>query len=187
MLFFIISTFFLTWARTGREKELLPQASNSKKQNQSFQSQLEKEIYGSLHPVTQAAAGVGVSSCLDRINQVSNFLTLDAKDGSLLFLPEKDPNKDILAVSYEAVREDNSVFYVSASFFPSEKGCAAVYNTIEYAQESCTYIRSNLFSSLKKLGKMKNKITVLDGGTLKIFLMPVEANRCMVIKKEVVR
>jgi len=61
-----------------------------------------------------------------------------------------------------------------------------VYDSVEYVNKSCLEMEKLVFKDLKRIGVLKKNIVVLDGGTLKIFLMPAGSG-CVVIKKEVLQ
>ena len=137
----------------------------------------------SVHAVTQAAVKLGILSCLKRINQVSTFLTANAKSG-VLILPSKDqPDQHIFSTSFEILPPDNSIIYASASFFPNND---AVYDTVQYVDKTCEELEKNVFKHLKRKSVLKENIILLDSGAVKVFLMPAGSG-CVVIKKEVVQ
>jgi len=137
----------------------------------------------SVSAVTQAAVKLGILSCVSRINQVATFLTADNQSGVFIFAPKKQPDKHIFSTSFELIRKDDSVFYASASFFPNQD---AVYDTVEYVEKSCEELEKTVFANLKRISVIKKSIIVLNGGDLKVFLMPA-GNGTVVIKKEVIK
>ncbi|MEW6076188.1 MAG: hypothetical protein AB1724_00060 [Thermodesulfobacteriota bacterium] len=136
-----------------------------------------------VNSITQQAVGMGVLSSAGRINQVVNFLTAGNQSGAFLFPVHPLPDQHVFSTSLEVVRPDKSMCYASASFFPNQD---AVYDTVEYVDRSPQDMEKIVFKDLKRIGVLKNDIVLLDGGTLKIFLMPA-GKGCVVIKKEVVR
>lgn len=138
----------------------------------------------SSHSVAQAAVKFGVLSCVSRINQVATFLTTGTQSGVFLFNPNRQaPDQHVFTTSFEMIRPDNTVFYASASFFPN---LDAVYDTVEYVNMSCEQVEKTFFKDLKRHGIVKKNIIVLDGGEVKVFLMPAGSGT-IVIKKEVVQ
>ena len=144
---------------------------------------VQQEIVVEEHAVTKAARKLGVESCLRRIDDVSSFLTSNSKSGVLLQPSKTDPDQHILCSSLEVIRPDDTRFYASANFSPSQD---AVYDTVEYVEMSCEDVEKTVFSSLKREGVLKENIVMLNGGAVKVFLMPAGSG-CVVIKKEVVR
>lgn len=137
----------------------------------------------SVHAVTQAAVKLGIFSCLKRINQVTTFLTANAKSG-VLILPSKDqPDQHIFSASFEILPPDDSIIYASASFFPNND---AVYDTVQYVDKTCEELEKTVFKDLKNKRILKKNIVLLDGGAVKVFLMPA-GRGCIVIKKEIVQ
>ena len=139
--------------------------------------------------ITQAAVKAGVLSCTSRINQVTNFLTVNAQGiGAFLFLPPNDPDQQLISVSLEIPSNDTSSAYASASFAPNQaNGCAGMYETVVYWYQKCSEVASKNFGALKKIDAFSKNITVLDGGvSTKIFLMSAGTG-CVSIKKEVIQ
>lgn len=137
----------------------------------------------SVSAVTQEAVKMGVLSCVSRINQVATFLTANAQSGVYIFPPQKQPDQHIFSTSFENIRPDSSTFYASASFFPNQD---AVYDTVEYVNKGCDELEKTVFKNLKRVCVLKKNIVMLDGGAVKVFLMPAGGG-CVVIKKEVVQ
>ncbi len=139
------------------------------------------------NPVTRAAVDAGVLKCASRINQVSNFLTANSQSGVYLFLPQGNRDERMFSASFEIIRPDASTIYATASFAPNqEDGGDAVYDTIEYVPTGSDDLEKTVFKDLKRVGLLKKNITVLEGGSVKVFLMPAGTG-CVVIKKELVR
>ena len=137
----------------------------------------------SVSTVTQAAVKLGILSCVSRINQVATFLTANNQTGVFIFNPQKQPDQHIFSTSFELIRNDNSTFYASASFFPNQD---AVYDTVEYVEKGCEELEKTIFKNLKRVGVVKKNIILLDGGNVKVFLMPAGSGT-VVIKKEVIQ
>ena len=97
------------------------------------------------------------------------------------------PCNDFFSASIEVQTKDATPIYASASFAPLTSGQAgAVYDSVEYMSQSCDYMEKNVFKDLKRTGILKKDIIMLDGGAVKVFLMPAGTG-CIVIKKEVVQ
>ena len=133
------------------------------------------------HSGAQAAVQFGVFSSLKRINQVATFLTANNKSGVFVFAPNNPPDEHVLTTSFELIRPDNATMYATASFFPNSD---AVYDTVEYVEMSCEEVEKKVFANLKRVSTLKKDIIMLDGGSVKVFLMPAGSG-CIVIKKEV--
>jgi len=137
----------------------------------------------SVHAVTQAAMKLGILSCLKRINQVSTFLTANAKSGILILPSKNQPDQHIFSTSLEILPPDDSIIYASASFFPNND---AVYDTVQYVDKTCEELEKTVFKDLKRKSILKKNIILLDGGAVKVFLMPAGSGS-IVIKKEIVQ
>jgi len=141
-----------------------------------------------VNPVTQAAAKAGVLSCASRINQVMTYITANSQSGAYLFLPKSQPDQSIFSTSIEVQSKNATSIYASASFAPlTNSRAGAVYDAVEYVAQSCDYIEKNIFKNLKREGILRKDIIMLDGGAVKVFLMPAGKNGCVVIKKEIVQ
>ena len=141
---------------------------------------------GGANAITQAAVQKGVMNCVSRINQVSNFLGYSAQAGAVLMLPPNQTDQRLVPLAMEVPTETGSA-YVSATFAPNQaNGCGAAYDAVVYWPMTCEDVASKQFASLKKVGPLRQSITVLDGGVAsKVFLMPAGSG-CVSIKKEVV-
>ncbi|MBN2588610.1 MAG: hypothetical protein JXA96_02015 [Sedimentisphaerales bacterium] len=146
-------------------------------------SLIQMQADSSVNIVTEAAVKLGVLSSVSRINQVATFLTANNQTGVFIFKPQSQPDKHIFSTSFELIRNDNSTLYASASFFPNQD---AVYDTVEYVNQSCEELEKTTFKNLKRVGLIKKNIVVLDSGKVKVFLMPAGSGT-VVIKKEVIQ
>lgn len=136
----------------------------------------------SVNAVTQAAVKLGVLSCVSRINQVASFLTANVKSGVYIFNPKGQPDQHVFSTSFELLRPDDSTLYASASFFPNQD---AVYDTVEYVNIGPEELEKTVFKNLKRVSVLKKNVILLNGGNVKVFLMPAGSG-CVVIKKEVI-
>ena len=136
----------------------------------------------SVNAVTQAAVKLGVLSCVSRINQVASFLTANVKSGVYIFNPKGQPDQHLFSTSFELLRPDDSTLYASASFFPNQD---AVYDTVEYVNIAPEELEKTVFKNLKRVSVLKKNIILLNGGNVKVFLMPAGSGT-VVIKKEVI-
>lgn len=140
-----------------------------------------------VNPITQAAVKAGVLFCVSRINQVATYLTGNSQSGAFLFFPQRAPDQSIFSTSIEVQGPNAAPIYASASFAPLTSGQAgAVYDAVEYVAQSCDFAGKSIFKNLKRIGVIKKDIVILDGGAVRVFLMPAGSG-CIVIKKEVVQ
>ena len=141
---------------------------------------------GGANAITQAAVQKGVMNCVSRINQVSNFLGYSPQAGAVLMLPPSQVDQRLVPLAMEVPIEGGTA-YVSATFAPNQaNGCGAAYEAVVYWPQTCDEVAGKQFSALKKVGPLRQNITVLDGGLAgKVFLMPAGSG-CVSIKKEVV-
>jgi hypothetical protein len=160
-----------------------PPANTQAKQGNQTPATPPQQAAPSVNVVTQEAVKMGVLSCVSRINQVITFLTANTQNGVLIFPVQSQPDQHIFSTSLELVVPGDSTIYATASFFPN---LDAVYDTVEYVNKSCDELEKTVFKDLKRVGVLKKNIVILDGGAVKVFLMPAGTG-CVVIKKEVVR
>lgn len=141
---------------------------------------------GPLNPLAQAMKKAGVSSCLDRINQVTNFVAGGHPSGASMFVSPQGANARVSSTSME-ILPPQAVVYASADFAPyGTNECGAVYETINYWPNSCNDVASRQFAQAQNMGPVKSTILTLSGGpNMRIFLMPA-GKGCVAIKKEVI-
>lgn len=142
-----------------------------------------------VNSITQAVVKTGILTCASRVNQVSNFITSDAKDtGFYLFLPSSQPDRSMFSVSMEIQSKDSLTAYASESFAPNlSNGCDAIYDEVVFLPMSCKEAMQKYFPDMKPERNLLKNIVVLAGSpTVRVFLMPAGSG-CVVIKKEVVR
>lgn len=144
------------------------------------------EIPAQLNVVSQAAQKAGITDCLGRINQVSNFLTAGSQQsGASLSVSPQTPNEHLASIAFE-IKTPQVLSYASADFAPLTNGCGATYEAVTHWQNSCKDVATKGYAQLKFIGAIQNNILVLEGGPqLRVFLMPA-GKGCVAIKKEVV-
>ncbi len=144
------------------------------------------EIPAQLNAVSQAAQKAGLTDCLGRINQVSNFLTAGAQQsGASLSISPQVPNERMASIAFE-IKTPQVLSYATADFAPLANGCGATYEAVTHWQNSCKDVATKGYAQLKFIGAIQNNILVLEGGPqLRVFLMPA-GKGCVAIKKEVV-
>ncbi len=140
-----------------------------------------------LNGVTQVAGDAGVSTCLGRIEQVSQFITAKSQSKFLMFLPTTDANRQMTSASFEVQLSNQQVGYATMTAAPALAGCDALYETVIYWPDDCDAVAEKNFSQAKLLGVIQKEIKALEAGpTLRIFLMPAGEQGCVSIKKEVI-
>ncbi|MDA8169185.1 MAG: hypothetical protein M0Z59_05725 [Nitrospiraceae bacterium] len=142
-----------------------------------------------INPVTEVAVKAGMLACAERIEQVTNFLAGGAESGVYLFLPPSEPDKRLFSASLEvhAGGKNASPAYASMSFAPNQaNGCGALYETVTYWDMSPGKLIKTRFPDFRRVGVMRRDITVLERGTVRIFVLPAGAGSIS-IKKEVLQ
>lgn len=134
--------------------------------------------------MTAAFVKSGVTSCKDRIEQVTNFLSSGTKSAATIFFANEDQDEKISSISME-IAKGNEFAYSSASFSPNDDDCSAVYEAVKYWDISCSEVAGKLGVN-KEVPKMLQNIKILNiNNNTKIFLMPAKEG-CVSIKKEVI-
>ena len=131
----------------------------------------------------------GVSKCIGRINQVTNFLTGNAgHSGKVLASPTGDTNQRLASTVIET-EVNGLTSFVSASYSPGAgpTDCSATYDQIRYWPASCAQVAaSSDFATLKAAPALYKNVVMLEGTPVfKVFLMPAGAG-CVSIKKDLV-
>jgi hypothetical protein len=140
----------------------------------------------SSNPIVKSAAKAGVRACLERIDQLTTFVSSNAEASAFLFPAPNNADKQIFSLSLELLAPD-MLAYTSASFAPSGvNACSGTYEAISYWPMNCQQTFTKEFAQLKPVGVIKRAIQILDGGpTMRVFLMPA-GEGCIAIKKEVI-
>jgi len=142
-------------------------------------------VNSAVNPVTQAAVQAGVLTSINRINQVVNYLTRGSQSGACMFVDKAAPDRRIFSTSLEIILPNTPSIYATASFAPNPQGLSdAVYETVQYLDESRDSAAKRLFKGAKPTSILKKDIFFYDTGSAKFFLMPA-GKGCVVIKKEV--
>lgn len=140
-----------------------------------------------LNQIGSAVNGMGDTQCAQQVSKVSNFLGFQQNSGALLMTPKKErANERLIPVVIEQPISKNDTALVSATFSPYGKAdCMATYDAYVVWSDFCQSVASKHYGNLKISGKLKQNITVLDGGpNVRIFLIPV-GNMCISVKKEI--
>lgn len=140
-----------------------------------------------VNQITQAVAQAGVSKCLGRINQISNFLTANTQSGAMLFTAPAEADRRLASVSLE-VQAPNALSYAGATFAPGAGAneCSGMYEAVTYWNNTCNDVGSKAFGTFKRANPLRQVIASLEGGpTVRVFLIPA-GQGCISIKKEMV-
>lgn len=135
--------------------------------------------------MTAAFVKSGVTSCKDRIEQVTNFLSANTKSAATIFFSNQDQDENIASISMEISGKGGDFAYSSASFSPNDNKCSAVYEAVKYWDIPCSEVAGKLGVN-KEVPKMLQNIKILNiNNNTKIFLMPAKEG-CVSVKKEVI-
>jgi hypothetical protein len=180
-IFMIIISIFLPLAASAENKSPAPAVSTS-------EAKSEQKTKPTVNRITDAAMKSGVKSCLERIDQVSNFLTANTESGWLMSVPGSEPDRRLISASIEVATKEAPSAYASESFAPNQaNGCAGMYETVVYWESGCPDVGKKQFSTFKTAGVLSKSISILDGGAgVRVFLMPA-GRGCVAIKKEVLQ
>jgi hypothetical protein len=144
---------------------------------------------GPTNQIATAMFSSGVRNCATRIDQISNFLTKGTRSSALLFLPDREPDNSMVSASLEVQSEGTPRAYASATFSPNTAiGCSALYETVQYWNESCNTVAAKHFKGAPPSGALASEIAMLTiGPSARVFLMRVSGSACVSIKKEVIK
>ena len=143
----------------------------------------------SMNGITRAAFNAGVRTCLERIDQVSKYITVQTQSKFIMSLPPADADRQISSTSIEVKLPNEVVAYASMTAAPTtDGGCDALYETVVYWTNSCTDVAEKGFPDAKVIGVIQQHIKVLlqENANFRVFLMPAGAQGCVSIKKEVI-
>jgi hypothetical protein len=126
----------------------------------------------------------GVQSCIDRVSQVTNFLTTKSRSGAILFEPPSEPDERLFSISLGLAMKGGKIAYASESFAPNQaNGCGSLYETVVYWESGCADVAKRCPLSSKIWDPCQQHRA--DGGPgVRVFLMPAGTG-CVAIKKEV--
>lgn len=137
----------------------------------------------------QAAAGLGVLSCAQRIDRLGQYIGANAETGAYFFAPPAQPDQRLVSFSYEVRPEDARLpaAYASASFAPNQaNGCGAIYEAVVYWPQDCGTVANREFAQFRAGRSVQKNLLVLENQTpARVFLMPA-GQGCLSIKKEIV-
>ena len=144
---------------------------------------------GPTNQVATAMFSAGVRNCATRVDQIANFLTKGTRSSALLFLPDKDPDNSMVSASLEVQSEGTPRAYASATFSPNTViGCSAMYETVQYWQESCNAVAAKYFKGAVSSGSLGGEVGMFTiGPSARVFLMRATGSSCVSIKKEVIK
>lgn len=146
-----------------------------------------KQLIGE-NAMTKAFAKAGISTCKERIEQVTNFLSSNTKSAAQIFVANRNQNQNISTIAMEVADKNGDYAYSSASFSPNEDDdkCSATYEAVKFWNSSCDSVVKKLSAS-KNVSKMLEDIKIINiSSNVKIFLMPAGKEGCVSIKKEVI-
>lgn len=139
------------------------------------------------NPITQALAQQGISKCLGRVEQITNYLTANTQSGVMTFTAPAEADRQLASLSME-IQAPNVFSYASAAFSPGAgpNECSAMYEAVTYWNNTCNDVGRKAFGNFKVIAPLRQGIASLDGGpTLKVFLIPA-GEGCISVKKEMV-
>lgn len=161
----------------------------SQPQKAQAQAQVQQPKQQTANAVTSAAYKLGVKTCVNKIERITNHLTNNKPyEGSpMWFVPPSLPDNQLVSTSMELHNsQTNNIAYASASFASEGNDCNGMYEMVSFSPQSCQEVYKANYSSLKQIGTLAKGIPVLAGnGSLRVFLMQAGTG-CVSIRKEVV-
>lgn len=140
-----------------------------------------------VHPLTQNLSSMGALACVDRANQISNFLSTNRQAELIIQTPKDNVNNRLLMASMVIRGGNLPNAYSSVSLAPNQvNGCGGSYRTIFYSPNSCTKAAPANFPGKKfqALGKSNAQIALINRA-LWVVAMPADKG-CIFIKEEMI-
>lgn len=139
------------------------------------------------HPIALQAEQWGISDCVGKIADLSNYLTLNTDHTWLAQRGEEDANRQVFSATIAARERTTGVQGLSKLFAApvGENNCNAGYQTTIYFPSSCPQAHQALFPSFAtrlQLGDIVEAYANADRATL--FLLPAGASGCVLVKSE---
>ncbi len=123
------------------------------------------------------------------MTQVTEFVASGSrKNSAFLFVPDEQPNRKVVSVSYEEDIPDLPPVYTTASFDSTgANACGALYEAVIYWPVNCDAVAAQRFAQRKSSGKLGDHFRILElPGAARVFLMPADKG-CVSIKKEILQ
>jgi len=138
-----------------------------------------------VNPITQAAVQLGVLTCASRVQQVTQFLGVNAETRASLRRPANPPDLNSFSVAM-AVATDGTTGLALAEFYPSQTGCKATYAMTVNLDQSCEALRDTGFPGMTVESPLSGNIQGLSGpNSMRVYLMS-SGDGCTVIKTETI-
>jgi hypothetical protein len=138
-------------------------------------------------PYAIGARRNGVSRCIPRINQVTEFLVGSFNhSGQVINDVTGDVNQRLVSAVIEIASPD-SLAFASATFAPAANSglCSATYDLVTYWPLECSKVAETSFKTFKPSRLLYRNIQTMESGAYgRVFLMPAGPKGCVSIKKE---
>lgn len=165
-----------------------PSIMSGDKKTDAQSSVVEESVRKNVQPangIAQAAATAGVSTCMERMNQVTSFITDKSKNEALIFVAPNQPDQRMTSIALE-VQTTAALSFFDTHFSPNkDNSCGGSYDAVTYWPAACETVAVQSFAAFKPTKKLGSSIQALDGGqSVRVFLMPA-GQGCISIKKEI--
>lgn len=169
-----------TWAQNGAiSKE--NSAAVSAVQNQSASTGWKG------HPLAVSLARLGAFACVERANQMANFLDAGQSATVIAPPPEDNPNQRLMMPSL-LIPSSNGVAIASIALAPAQaNGCGSGYRVVSFLEMSCRKAIEMNYASLKfsKLQGSEVELAIV-GKKMQVIAMPAGTG-CVFDKQEIVQ
>jgi len=137
--------------------------------------------------LTEQAKKFGFTHCLNLVSKLEKFILKDNKNyGVWSVTSQKISNNEFFTSTIEVTHSNTSSTLINLTVIPNnkEKTCSFVYTQTLILDKNCIDVANSL-KGFKYTGPLNKNISVFEKGNIKIFLMPINNNNCLVQKKEI--
>lgn len=152
----------------------------------AFSQELTPSI-NTVSPLAQNLSNMGSLSCVDRANQMSNFLSTNRQAELIIQTPKDNVNNRLLMAGMVIRGGNLPNAYSSLSLAPNQvNGCGGSYRTIFYSSNSCSKASAANFPGKKfqAVGKSNSQIALINRAQW-VVAMPADKG-CIFIKEEII-
>ena len=142
---------------------------------------------GQAHPLAVSVARIGAFACVERANQIANFLDASQTSQVIVPAPENGANQRLL-ISSMVIPSGNATVIAGVALAPAQaNGCGGSYRVLSYSELPCRKAIEKLHPTLKfnKLDRSDVELAVASR-TLWIMAMPAGTG-CVFNKEEIVQ
>ncbi len=140
-----------------------------------------------IHPLAKTLSDFGASNCIQRANQIGNFVSGKINPDIIAQTPVANPNNSLLMATLVIPFLKDRYAITSIALAPNQaNGCGGSYHSVFYSPKLCAKAFADNYPSVKfqPINKTNIQIGVVNRG-LWIIGMPAEKG-CILMKEELV-